>query len=1089
MPPRNALWTVLMVVLVLKGAGSILTECVVAAESKEVRLDELKALVARRQYTEAASGARALLPGVIATNGPESVEAANVLDVLVESLWRGGKTSDPDARNMAEQAVAIKEKVLGPDHPDLATSLNNLALVYQPEGEYAKAEPLYQRALAIRERALGPDHTDVATSLHNLARLYEAEGRYAQAEQLYTRSLAIYEKALGPDHPWVATSLNDLALVYQETGQNAQAEQLYNRCLAVYEKALGPDHPNVAASLDNLGNLYRSEGQYAQAEPLLKRALEVKEKAFGTDDPRVATSVNDLALVYLDQGQYARAESLDKRALAIREKALGPNHPDVAQSLNNFAAVYQAEGRYVEAEPLLNRSLAIYQRVLGADHPTLATVLKGLADNYRARGQYAQAEPLYSRSLAISEKALGPDHPDVATSLNSLAELYRGEGQYSKAEPLYRRSLAISEKALGPDHPDVARSLNNLALVCQGESRYTEAEPLLKRSLAIYEKVLGAEHPAVATSLNNLAALYYDEGEYAQAEPIHKRALAIREQVLGPDHPDVATSLNNLASLYFGQGQYAQAEPLLKRSLGISEKALGPDHPDVANGLNNLAILEAILGQTGDAFDHALEQERIGRENFRLISRSLSEQQALQYAAVHVSGRNLTLTLTVRGAQPTWRRKALDALIRSRSVVLDEMAARHHAIGERSDPEVARLAAALSVVRTRLANLLVRGAGELKSEIYRQMLDDARKNEEQAEKDLAGASVRFARELSHGGVGLDDVASSLPSASALVAFAQYLRIDLTPKGGTAAPGEHVPPLKAVPFYLAFVLRASETVPQVVDLGTAAAMDAAVAAWKKEASSGGNEAAYREAGSALRKRVWDPLSPAIGDAGRVFIAPDGALNLVNFGALPLDDGGYLIEHGPPVHYISAERDLVPTGNEEVGQGLLAVGAPDYDATSLFASLRKNGGDGSRKPAASISQGSVETFRGIRSGCGDFASTRFASLPATGEETREIAGMWAKQLPDDASAHGGVLDLRDAAASETALKRSATGRRVLHLATHGFFLGGECTSALTSARGIGGLAQDVLAKSFNTPAAAFRPGAGRRQPPLGGGGGGG
>ena len=101
--------------------------------------------------------------------------------------------------------MAIKEKALGRDHPDVARSLNNLAGLYRDQGRYADAEPLYQRSLAIREKALGRDHPDVAQSLNNLAALYRNQGRYADAEPLYQRSLAIREKALGRDHPDVAS--------------------------------------------------------------------------------------------------------------------------------------------------------------------------------------------------------------------------------------------------------------------------------------------------------------------------------------------------------------------------------------------------------------------------------------------------------------------------------------------------------------------------------------------------------------------------------------------------------------------------------------------------------------------------------------------------------------------------------------------------------------------------------------------------------------------------------------------------------------------------------------------------------------------
>ncbi len=87
-----------------------------------------------------------------------------------------------------------------PEHPDVATSLNNLAELYRAQGQYANAQPLYQRALAIREKALGPEHPDVAQSLNNLALLYYAQGQYANAEPLFNRALAIWEKALGPEH-------------------------------------------------------------------------------------------------------------------------------------------------------------------------------------------------------------------------------------------------------------------------------------------------------------------------------------------------------------------------------------------------------------------------------------------------------------------------------------------------------------------------------------------------------------------------------------------------------------------------------------------------------------------------------------------------------------------------------------------------------------------------------------------------------------------------------------------------------------------------------------------------------------------------
>jgi CHAT domain-containing protein len=394
------------------------------------------------------------------------------------------------------------------------------------QGRYSEATPLAQRALTIREKILGPDHPDVATSLNNLAELYQTQGRYADAEPFYKRALGIWEKTLGPDHPNVALSLNNLAFLYLEQGRYADAEPLYQRSLAIKEKVFGPDHPDIALSLNNLAELYRAQGRYADAEPLYKRALTMHEKVLGPDHPAVATSLNNLALLYDKEGRYAEAEPLYKRSLAIQEKTLGSDHPNVATLLNNLAELYRSEGRYTDAEPLYKRSLVIREKTLGADHPSVASSLNNVGLLYNIQGRYTDAEPLYKRSLVIREKALGADHPDVAQSLNNLGLLYNSQGRYAEAEPLYKRSLAIQEKTLGSDHPNVATVLNNLAVVYYNQDRYADTERLFKRSLAIQEKALSPDHPDVAVSLNNLAELYRIQGRYSDALPIVQRTMS-----------------------------------------------------------------------------------------------------------------------------------------------------------------------------------------------------------------------------------------------------------------------------------------------------------------------------------------------------------------------------------------------------------------------------------------------------------------------------------------------------------------------------------------------------------------------------------
>jgi tetratricopeptide (TPR) repeat protein len=151
-----------------------------------------------------------------------------------------------------ERALSICEKVLGPEHPHVASTLNNLAALYESMGNYTEALPLYERALSIREKVLGPEHPDVAATLNNLAGLYESMGNYTEALPLYERALSICEKVLGTEHPYVASTLNNLAWLYESIGNYTEALPLYKRALSICQKVLGPEHPNTKTISKNM---------------------------------------------------------------------------------------------------------------------------------------------------------------------------------------------------------------------------------------------------------------------------------------------------------------------------------------------------------------------------------------------------------------------------------------------------------------------------------------------------------------------------------------------------------------------------------------------------------------------------------------------------------------------------------------------------------------------------------------------------------------------------------------------------------------------------------------------------------------------
>jgi CHAT domain-containing protein/Tfp pilus assembly protein PilF len=947
----------------------------------------------------------------VAQNHEGQLAKAKQLNQQADQLYKAGRFAE--AIPLAERSLAIRERVLGPEHLDTATSLNNLASLYQANGDYTRAAPLYERALAIGERVRGPEHPEVAISLNNLASLYQAQGDYARSMPLYQRSLVILEHALGPQHPDVARSLSNLAGLYEATGDYARAAPLYERSLAILEKALGPEHPDVATALENLAALYHDTSDYARAAPLYQRALAILEKTLGPQHPSVATALNNLAELYRETGDYARAAPLYQRALAIRGNALGPEHPLVAQSLNNLAGLYQTTGDYAGAEALYQRALAILEKALGPEHRDVAPSLNNLASLYQATGDYARAAPLYQRALAILENALGPEHPLVAQSLNNLAGLYQATGDYARAAPLYQHALAIKEKALGPEHPDVATSLNNLAVLYQATGDYTRAAPLYQRALVIDAKALGPEHPSVATDLDNLAALHRAAGDYARAAPLYERSLAIREKALGPEHPDVATSLNNLALLYYTTGDYTRSAPLFQHSLAIREKALGPEHPDVATSLNNLASLFQATGDYTRAGSLTQRAADVREKNIVAILDIGSQQQKQLYLNT-LSGetdRAVSLHAQDTPQDADAARLAVTTILRRKGRALDAFTSQLEALRHRAAPADKKLLDDLAAVEAQLANLQL---GAFKFTLDARRAEVARLTAQQEGlEDIIGRSSAEFRATTEP-VTLERVQAALPTDAALVELFVYQPFNAKPKGAERKYG--------VARYLAYVVRRNDSVPQFADLGEAAPVDADVERLRsllgnpplrkkdemvsdaeQQARMQHHEEQVKELARILDERVMRPVRKLLGETKQVFLSPDGALNLIPFDALVDENGQYLIENYS-FNYLTSGRDLLRLQVPIASRNPPAVLAnPLYDMVAAGAAVATE-----------------ENRRSM-----DFALKTYPPLPGTAEEATALGGLWPE-----------MQVLTQEQATEYALKQLQSPR-ILHIATHGFF----------------------------------------------------
>ena len=926
--------------------------------------------------------------------GTDSLEAARASDVLVEALLRNGKAGARDTLALANRVVRLKEGRLGRDDPDLALSLDNLGRVHTDRGEMSAALPLLDRALSIRRRVFAPDDPVVSDSLDHLALPLILLQRFPDAQRALEESQRI------PDG---GTNRSPLAL----------SRTLYLVAL-----------------------LHRYDGRYVEAAPLLQRVLEMRRHVLPRNHPEVGAVIQLQGELFFLQGNIAAARDAWSAALEIAERTLRPDHPDVALTLRYLANAAKAYGDLDTARLLIERAVPIAQQSLGPCHQEIPALMNDLASTATYEGDYAQARTLYATALATRERCLGPNDQRTATVVHNEALLAAEMGDFPRAEQLHGRAIRMWTAGLGPNHPFVARGLDALAEAVAAHGDLARARSLYERALATRQLTLGASHPDVAWTLANIAQVMGASGDVPLALRRVGQAIDIYQRTGAGDEPDHLARVLALRGTLEARGvNFAAARASFGEALVLRERIFGAAHPLSAESRGEVAAADLALGAYDNALDGALDAERVGRDHLRFTIRYLPERQALAYAAKRPRGLDLALSIAAAGHAPD-PAVVLDAVIQSRGVILDELAARaKSAVG--ADPALASLNAAVAAARERFANLMLRSfeGGEA---VPRTLLDDARQQKEDAERALAERSVAARTEVTRAQIGVRSVREALPADTALVSFVRYDRTTFTTTQGRTIA-------RVVPSYLAFVMHAGADAVMAVPLGPAASIELAVRAWRDavqispaatSGAPGDAEPAYRAAGAPLRQRVWDPLAGHLVGATHLLIVPDGALNLVSFAALPTGTGRYLVETGPVIHLRSTERDLVPVDAAPAGRGMLAVGGPAYEIQAAG-------------PVRVSAQ---------RSGCAAVGPLRFEDLPGARAEAQELSRAWTPQ-PAEGGASAAAADtvtlLTGRAASKRAVILASAGRRIVHLATHGFFLGSPCQSGPAVTRGVGGL----------------------------------
>jgi len=695
-----------------------------------------------------------------------------------------------------------------------------------------------------------------------------------------------------------------------------------------------------------------------------REALRSAEAAHPGNTVEVADALDDLVGAQLDN-QLADEETLAlaRREIEVAEAAAGPRSVALVSALANVSETLVVLSRAAEARPYAERGFEIAQKefpeaeqgINSADE--LAYVCNALAD-------YACAERADQAAMAAERKP-GPDHDwDLAVTLSNYSDLKRRMDDEAASAKAIEEAIAAGMRAR-PNDPHIAIFENNYA-----------------------------EHLMRIQDFPN-AIVHFDQ------------AIEIANRTFGPDSQLARDASGNVASVYSRTGQFQLAWKTYEIALENKRDTTDEQahrHADFARSL-------ASGGDLSRAMKEGLLAARMGREQFTLQARTLPERQALAYERQRPKGLDTALSiLTKHPDLPS--ADIYQEMVRARALVADEMAHRQKNLNAANDPEIAGLLKDLSHAR---ADLLAAEQARAKAGGSDAILA-ATQRMEKIERTLAERSAAVRNDDRVTAVGLADLRRNLPAHAVLVSYVFFLRRAV----------EAVDPARSnTPAYLAFVLHPDSDRIRVFDLGAAKPIDELVARLRgtadAEAHSGGlgstrNERAYRQAGSTLRKSVWDPLRAELRGAKLALVVPDGSLNLFPFSGLP-DGSGYLVEHGPVIHLLSSERDLLPAEGTPKKAGLLAIGSPQFGpaANTLVPAALRDGD----------------------SSCDEFSEFDFHPLPGTAEEVSDIGSTWRRWNRGEPAAL-----VTGADATRSRFLEEAPRSRVLHVATHAFLLDRRC-----------------------------------------------
>ncbi len=791
--------------------------------------------------------------------------------------------------------------------------------------------------------------------------------------------------------------------------------------------SVGHCNTDIAVTIDSLDTLYANR-QYDSLITLGQTAAKLAEETYGSDDTLVASILIRVVRAYqISQKDFIIAEEYLQRALKITENHFGHNSKKVALILNSIAINYWLTGKYESARHTYEKSFLILQVTDNENTMAMAAITNNLAALCHTVGDYARAEELYLMSLPIREKTFGPDHIEVGKCYNNLGTLYLNLSLYTKAKHYLGISLEKKIKALGEDNPDVASVLLNLGTLYLELKDYDSTEYYFTEALRIYKKEYGITHQNTLAVMMNIGSMRQAQEKYEEADSIYADVSERLSENLGPNHPLMGNVYSLWAELKSVQSNDDKSIQLALKGLKVLDSTYGKSHNLVAGIKEGLTKNYCRENQWFEAENTAAAACRIRNRLLYNNVRILNQSEALKYSWQTKNSLDLFLSSLFHKDrnQPIDSLRAMDIIINSKGQIADCIFQRLSVLLDEQDSTSQRIYTDLGMLKFKVSNLLARNPGT-DIESFKDYYNGLNLQIKNKERELSSINPRYRLAQKLKDCTIEMIQSKMSDNSIIVDFIYYEQHDFSESQSTGQ-------------YLAIVIDRNSAA-TIVQLGDAASIDSRIEKLRNHmlriASVGSVDnildiIEYKDISQELHDILWEPISHHLSNVDNIIISPDGKLNLLSFAGLLLNDGQYLVEKYA-IHYLPSPRDILRYESRVYqNKGLLAIGSPDFNV-DLVTVKQSSVGDNRNfhSTGLNVMRGNDYT------NCSLLSEEDYGPLPGAQKEIDSIAVAWQNNVDEPA------IVLTGSEATELNFIEQLNNKRVIHIATHGFYIDSKC-----------------------------------------------